>query len=175
MKFHKLPPEENIEYIFQEVQGYIKSYSLHPNDIVILSSKINIIRRLNEFWLQHEKTHTMFETMQELSELTRVDKDKLIKMSDVEIDQLISSHKEVVEQARRRKKNHFYQNSGLIKISSTHSFKGLESKTVFCIVNEQDSPEIIYTGITRAINNLIIFDLTQSKKYMSFFEAEVRS
>ena len=175
VKFHKLPPEENIEYIFQEVQGYIKSYSLHPNDIVILSSKINIIRRLNEFWLQHEKTHTMFETMQELSELTRVDKDKLIKMSDVEIDQLISSHKEVVEQARRRKKNHFYQNSGLIKISSTHSFKGLESKTVFCIVNEQDSPEIIYTGITRAINNLIIFDITQSKKYMSFFEAEVRS
>ena len=175
VKYHELSSQINIEDIFEEIQGYIKSYNFHPNDIVVLSSKISILRRLNEYWLKYEKTHTMFETMKELSELARIPEDKLIMMSDIEIDQLISKQQDVIEQARRRKKNHFYQNSGLIKLSSTHSFKGLESKTVFCLINEQDSPEIIFTGITRAINNLIVFDASQSKKYMPFFKQEVRS
>ena len=61
------------------------------------------------------------------------------------------------------------QNSGLIKISTIHSFKGLESPTVFCILQENDSPEIIYTAMTRAKKNLIIFDVINSH-YSSFFK-----
>ncbi len=70
---------------------------------------------------------------------------------------------------RQRKKNFFMQNSGLIKISTIHSFKGHESPTVFCILQEHDNPELVYTAMTRAKKNLIIFDSINSH-YSSFFE-----
>ena len=175
IKFHKFSNIDSSNKVHNDIKEYIKSYNLHPNDIIILSSRINILREINELWLESEKTHTMFETIHELAELTRIDKSTLSGMSDLELENVINNNIEIIEQARRRKKNHFYQNSGLIKLSSTHSFKGLESKTVFCIINNQDSPEIVFTGITRAINNLIIFDLSQDDKYSSFFNNELGS
>lgn len=62
------------------------------------------------------------------------------------------------------------QNSGLIKISTTHSFKGLQAQTVFCILTPDDKAEIVYTAITRAQRNLVMFDIASSK-FRHFFEA----
>lgn len=63
---------------------------------------------------------------------------------------------------RDNKKLHFWMNSGTIKISTIHSFKGWESEVVFLIIepnyNEQSFDELLYTGITRSRRNLIIIN-----------------
>lgn len=65
---------------------------------------------------------------------------------------------------RNNKKIHFYMNSGTVKISTVHSFKGWESETLFLILEKKYSQmqmtfdEILYTGITRSRANLIIIN-----------------
>ena len=53
-------------------------------------------------------------------------------------------------------------NSGTVKISTIHSFKGWESETVFLILEDfnfqKSIDEIIYTGITRTRANLIVIN-----------------
>ena len=54
-------------------------------------------------------------------------------------------------------------NSGTIKISSVHSFKGWESEVVFLLIEgkgaETSFDELLYTGITRTRSNLIVINL----------------
>ncbi|SNV31980.1 DNA-dependent helicase II [Chryseobacterium taklimakanense] len=65
---------------------------------------------------------------------------------------------------RDNKKIHFWMNSGTIKISTIHSFKGWEADLVYLIIEnvpehmESTFNELIYTGITRAKQNLIILN-----------------
>jgi len=80
--------------------------------------------------------------------------------------------REEIDKIRRRKKCFFMQNSGLIKISTIHSFKGLEAQTVFCILAPEDEAEMVYTGITRAQKNLVIFD-SLTGGFRSFFQASM--
>ncbi|MGG4783544.1 nuclease, partial [Morganella morganii] len=162
---------------FEKIQSYIKNYNFNPNDIVILSSNIFLVRRLNERLNKFENTTCMFETYEELIELLPERKEcydinKLKLLTKDELRDFIKQHtgiKSDIERVRRTKKNHFYPNSGLIKLSTIHSFKGLESKTVFYIMDDKDTPEIIYTSITRSIENLIILDKSSEGKYKNFF------
>lgn len=68
---------------------------------------------------------------------------------------------------RNNKKIHFWFNSGTLKLSTVHSFKGWESELLFLIIEpkyhsnsefEQSFDEIIYTGLTRSRSNLIILN-----------------
>jgi len=81
-------------------------------------------------------------------------------------------YREEIDKIRRRKKCFFMQNSGLLKISTIHSFKGLEAQTVFCILAPEDEAEMVYTGITRAQRNLVVFDSSASS-YRSFFQTHM--
>lgn len=69
-----------------------------------------------------------------------------------------------VRNIRNNKKIHFYMNSGTVKLSTIHSFKGWESETVFLIIEkkftnlEATFDEILYTGLTRSKKNLIIIN-----------------
>lgn len=176
IKYHFFPSDwEN--KCFEKIQSYIKNYNFNPNDIVILSSNIFLVRRLNERLNKFENTTCMFETYEELIELLPERKEcydinKLKLLTKDELRDFIKQHtgiKSDIERVRRTKKNHFYPNSGLIKLSTIHSFKGLESKTVFYIMDDKDTPEIIYTSITRSIENLIILDKSSEGKYKNFF------
>ena len=145
--------------VLDSIKSYIRGYELHPNDVVILSSRIALVRKLNELILEDEKTHCMFETYEELSALTEMSVDKLKKLNDHEISLLLKPKKDLVEKVRRTKKSHFYANSGLIKLSTIHSYKGLESDTVFYLMDKGDEPEVLYTSITRSSKNLVVFDI----------------
>ena len=116
---------------------------------------------LNEAFKLSEKTKVMFEEASEVTALAaRIGRD--------------STHfPEEIDKIRRRKKCFFVQNSGLIKISTIHSFKGLESQTVFCILAPEDDAEMVYTGITRAQKNLVIFDSLASG-FRSLFQAHIK-
>lgn len=57
-------------------------------------------------------------------------------------------------------------NSGVTKFSTVHSYKGWEIKTLFLIIQkdtiETTYKELIYTGFTRCMNNLIIINTDDS-------------
>ena len=83
-------------------------------------------------------------------------KDELTKFKK----QVYSSDYKVI---RENKKLHFWMNSGTIKISTIHSFKGWESEVVFLIVEKREDysvsfDELLYTGLTRCKSNLIIIN-----------------
>jgi len=62
---------------------------------------------------------------------------------------------------RDNKKMNFYMNSGTVKISTIHSFKGWECENLFLIVEKNhylSFDELLYTGITRSRMNLTIIN-----------------
>ncbi|GGB67613.1 UvrD-helicase domain-containing protein [Shewanella inventionis] len=163
---------------FELIQKTIRSHNFNPNDVVVLSSNIYLVRKVAEQFNRVEKTHCMFETYSELQELIykydqNMSVDILKQMSEDDLQSNINKHKELktdIEKARRTKKNHFYANSGLIKLSTVHSYKGLESKTVFYLMDGKDTPEIVYTSITRSVENLIVLDVSKDCQFSDFFE-----
>ena len=170
LKYEEIPIVGWKELVFDSVNNYIEIYNLHPNDVVILSSKISFIRQLNELWIEREKTHCMFETLEELAAHTNKNADDLKKLDESAINILVNQNKEEIERTRRIKKNHFYANSGLIKLSTIHSYKGLESKTVFYVMCERDDAETVYTSITRSSENLVIYDMGSKNLCSSFLK-----
>ena len=143
--------------IIEKIQRYIRDYQLHPNDIALVSSKVEFLMPLNEALKRTEKTKVMFEEASEVDALAaRMGRDS-------------PQFREEIAKIRRRKKCFFMQNSGLIKISTIHSFKGLEAQTVFCILAPEEQAEMVYTGITRAQRNLVVFDSSASS-FRSFFQ-----
>lgn len=174
LKYEEIPITGWKDAVFESVNSYIRCYELHPNDIVILSSKISLIRQLNELWIKVEKTHCMFETYEELAKCTNKSINELIGLDENTINTLIKQNKEDIERVRRAKKNHFYANSGLIKLSTIHSYKGLESKTVFYIMSDEDDVETVYTSITRSSENLVIIDVGSKNACSAFLKKAIR-
>lgn len=173
LKYEETALDDWKNSVFDSVKSYIISYNLHPNDVVILSSKISLVRQLNELWIENERTHCMFETYEELSACTNMSLDKLQILDESWINILVNQNKEKIDRVRRAKKNHFYANSGLVKFSTIHSYKGLESKTVFYVMDESDDPEIVYTSITRSSENLVVFDVGCKNKCSEFLKSAI--
>lgn len=175
LKYEAIPLNGWKETVFDSIQSYIRDTGLHPNDVVVLSSKISRVRQLNELWREYENTHCMFETYEDLSVCTNMCIDELKKLDENEINILVNQNKECVEKIRRTKKNHFYANSGLIKLSTIHSYKGLESKIVFYIMGEEDDAEVVYTSITRSSEHLVVFDIGSNNVCSDFLKIEMAS
>ncbi len=147
-------------FIFERIQYYVKEYKLHPNDVAIVASKVDWLIPLNEAFRRQEKTKIMFEDASEIDAISS------------RVDRRSPKFQEEIEIIRRRKKCFFMQNSGLIKMSTIHSFKGLEAQTVFCILSPEDEAEMVYTGITRAQKNLVVFDSPKSD-FCTFFKVHM--
>ncbi|MHA6476293.1 nuclease-related domain-containing DEAD/DEAH box helicase [Stutzerimonas kunmingensis] len=136
-----------------------KREGIHPNDITIVSSREDVLREIDFFIRKgprhHERTITSFASKEDVEivrgkKLGRAEENKALR-------QLSSSRKQG-----------FNLNSGVMKLSTLHSFKGFESPTVFVIVNEQDGPELLYTGLTRAKENIVVL-LPEGSRYSDFF------
>ena len=173
LKYEEITVKDWKKSALNSIKAYIKSYDLHPNDVVILSSKISLVRQLNELLIENEKTHCMFETYAELATCINMRIEDLKELNEDEINTKIKQNKDNIDRVRRAKKNHFYANSGLVKLSTIHSYKGLESKTVFYVMSEDDDAEIVYTSITRSSENLVILDVGSNNKCSSFLKGEI--
>jgi ATP-dependent exoDNAse (exonuclease V) alpha subunit len=55
-----------------------------------------------------------------------------------------------------------------MKLSTIHSFKGYESPIIFLIVGPKDSIEMVYTGLTRAREHIVVI-IHQRSEYREFF------
>ncbi len=67
----------------------------------------------------------------------------------------------MIENAQQIKKRHFYTGRKGINISTIHSFKGWQTSTLFLLIDpasRKGSEELIYTGLTRCQQNLIIIN-----------------
>lgn len=79
---------------------------------------------------------------------------------------------QIIKDVEKQKKYGFNLNSGVMKLSTTHSFKGFESPTVFLLVGDKDQAEMVYTGLTRAKENIIVF-AHEKTPYLPFFQANL--
>jgi len=153
-------PSDFIKYYIE----IIEQIDAHPEDIGILSAKVDYLRELDKCIrnVMHEKTETTFETAEYYTKLKEEkNKNKRVK---------------IIEDIRRNKKIHFYFKNGLSKLSTIHSFKGWEILTLFLIIEDNDytTSEIIYTGFTRARINLIVVNFG-NKIYHDFFANNIKS
>ncbi|MCP2041918.1 hypothetical protein L1281_002536 [Neisseria sp. HSC-16F19] len=156
IEYHEINDENLIVDI---VFSFIEKYDIHSNDVAILSDKINIVREV-DFKIRdrtHEDTMTTFETKEEYNSL---------------VSMKLTSLKEELNKIRRAKKHGFWLNAGMLKISTIKSFKGWEIHTAFLVIDENSTGELIYTGITRARQNLIVINLG-NLDYSDFFERNI--
>jgi len=154
-----LPKEIDCAAIYKRIYSILRKYRVHPNDASIISSNIEVLRKLDTIICAetNEKTQTTFETedvYQMLADRYKTDKNKLSKALD---------------DIRGSKKFSFNLNSGLIKLSTVHSFKGLETSTSFFIILEEDADEMVYTGITRGRDNCFVL-IAEPSKFVEFFK-----
>ena len=94
----------------------------------------------------------------------------------------LKKDKEAIE---HNKKLHFTTDTDYLKMATIHSFKGWEASNVIFILEpestshakysisaEENVPELIYTAITRAKENLFIINLGNDK-YHNFFNSNI--
>ncbi|MCF2494283.1 nuclease-related domain-containing DEAD/DEAH box helicase [Dyadobacter chenhuakuii] len=148
------------DILFKKIYSILLQHQIHSSDVGILCSKVAILRAI-DFLIRtkkHENTSITFE------------------MEEEYLQNEENSTK--IEVIRRLRKNHFYMKTGTVKLSTIHSFKGWEIETLFLLIEngekekEFENAELVYTGLTRAKKNLIIFNLG-NKEYHDFFRSEI--
>ncbi|MFS0756517.1 UvrD-helicase domain-containing protein [Noviherbaspirillum sp. 1P10PC] len=148
--------------IFDSMVEFISREKIHPNDICVVSSSIELLRRLDKLIrdLRTDKTQTTFETEEQFQTITSR---KGAKPDHIRRD---------LETIRSSKKFSFQMNSGLMKLATIHSFKGMEASTIIYIPSHSENEEMVYTSITRARKNLLIF-FTKENPYLDFIRQRI--
>lgn len=101
----------------------------------------------------------------------RLNYDNVYKELDSNINSIKNMLKDIIDQnnnnyedIRKQKKLYFEMNNGSLKLSTIHSFKGWESRVVFLLLdkkyeNQNAFAELVYTGLSRTKENLVIINL----------------
>lgn len=143
--------EADLSQIAEKIIMIAKDNGIHPNDISIISSQEEILRNLDHV-LRTSESH---------KERT------LCSFPSHEVTEH-PKYSKSYDKISGAKKMGFNLNSGVMKLSSTHSFKGFESPFVFLLINNNDSPEMVFTGLTRAKENLMVL-MQRDSPYFEFF------
>jgi hypothetical protein len=168
LEFHALQEFSALE-IWGIIRKAITRYEIHDNDVCIQASKVEPLRRLEEFVNEKHgiRTASMFESQKVY--------DTLCSYS-----QQGEPDKARLNDIRRSKKFHFWNNPGTMKFCTIHSYKGWEIDTLVLLLGsdlsidddseyEYVSDELVYTAITRCRSNLILIEVG-SNKYQDFFK-----
>lgn len=134
-----------------QIIAIAKKNKIHPNDISIISSQETVLQGID----------LCFRTSEDHKERT------LCSFPPIEAKNL-AKHWSSYQKIGASRKRGFNLNSGVMKLSSTHSFKGFESPFVFLIVHQGDSPEIVLTGLTRAKESIVVY-VQQDSEFFDFF------
>ena len=169
------------ERIYTEVQSFTHGDSpISPNDICILASSIEDVRAIDKSIRTHDgsrSTLTVCETQEWYEKLRKnhgVDEPGITREEEKERKESLKAD---LNKIRHVKRFAFYMNSGTIKISTVHSFKGWEIDTVVLVIHETEqaiSPEVIYTAITRTKRNLLVI-ICGNNNYYDFFSRRLAS
>ncbi|MCY6369124.1 AAA family ATPase [Clostridium ganghwense] len=157
--------------IFNKIHFIIYKEKIKLSDICIIGSSIKNLKKI-DFYIKSERgyeTETTFESEEEYNKV----KARLINNFEntIEKNKYNKRLKREIQRIRDSRKYNFKMNSDKIKLTTIHSFKGWEADTLILIIDntEEMIEEIIYTGITRCVNNLIIINVG-NVKYDEFFK-----
>lgn len=158
--YFEIEKENYLEKIYEKIIEIKNKFNLKNKNICIIASEKEILQKLDKIYRDEtkEKTITTFES----KEIFDIFKEKY------SLDKL----KIELYNTDKNKKIFFNINSDFIKFSTIQSFKWYEIDTIFFILEEKSSlqtEELIYTWLTRAKNNIIIFNIG-NKEYRDFFE-----
>lgn len=174
-----IPEIHHLEAVFGVIDWFrTEGQPISPNDICVISSEHSYLREL-AWHLEHEKNircATVTETREEYQEILRRYGGNA---------RLANASRELKD-IRRSRKLAFRLNPGVMKLCTTHSFKGWEINTVFLILNsdsggkeaalagdpsalpQEGEDKLIYTALTRAKKNFVVLNLG-SRRYGNFF------
>jgi hypothetical protein len=157
-----------LEYLWVDDQSTGYGELLHEigkvekncENVVVLGSSIEYLRVFEKIYRQktQKATKSSFETQQEYEEIIKNSK-------------IISEIDEKIKKIRKNRKLSFWsesRNGHELKISTIQSFKGMEMDKVILLIGEDDQEELVYTGITRAREKLVIIN-NGNGKYHDFF------
>lgn len=145
-----------LEEIARVIVNIAKSHRIHPNDISVIGAQKQDLQEI-DYLIRKGETH------QERTLTT-------FESKEVALHPRFSKKSTKVE---ANKKYGFNLNSGVMKICTVHSFKGYESPTIFLLVGRKDSVEMVYTGLTRARENIVVF-VHEESPYLEFFMTHLK-
>ena len=163
--------DEWFKYIFELLKNklFARRTTLYDSDTKKIRRHLAILLTIYNLYSKYsDRFYTQLEeeckkcslTIQEFLAFTKRFEEELTSFKSIVFNDNYST-------IRENKKLHFWMNSGTLKISTIHSFKGWESEVVFLIIerkfdNDTDYnvsfDEIIYTGLTRCKKQLIVIN-----------------
>lgn len=176
IKYWNIENEITAEKLVAGICRIIDNHNLDTKDVVVLAQSISLLRDLEAAYVlkTNKKTMINFETLAQYECV----KDRT---------SVAYIHKNL-DEIRRAAKTHFTTACQEIKMSTIHSFKGWESKTIILILQpimkpdeiyegykiheRENTPALIYTALTRAKSNLFLINLN-NHHYHSFFNENI--
>lgn len=161
------PPEDLVRMAL----NYMSGHGIDSSKTVILSQTTDVLRMVEHAIrsLTGKPCMTTFETKEVYESLLKSVKGKVN-----------TSFKEELDKVRTNKKAHFTMITDKIKISTIYSYKGWEASCVILLILPppehtnalENRPELIYTAITRASDNLYVINLG-NRTYHDFFQQHI--
>lgn len=156
INYQYLNSPADVSRIYEIISHFLEDNKIHPSDTTILNSRIELLRNLDHHIRKKSiRTTTTFEAKEDFDNIHHGDGTEVV-------------HR-VLDVIRRNKKRHFMMKTGTMKISTIHSFKGWEINTAIVLIekeelqNEFETAELIYVGISRARNHLLILNIGNAK------------
>ena len=174
MKYHNLekiaPIEDMAQQVYNNCKNFIEGNSLNIENVVILAPQTAILRQIDYLYRQETGKGTT---------VTFVSKEGVERISR-HSQPASYEYKRDYDRLEKVEKNRFTMDTRYLKLSTIQSFKGWEAQTVICIIqndaysvdNTIASPELIYTGITRAKENLFVINIGNND-YDEFFKTNM--
>ncbi len=170
IKYRYASPNYPSSDIVDLIIKYINTEGVNIENTAILSQTTDVLRGIEYAYRKRTgiSCMTTFETKEVFDAL-------------IEHYQGINSRfQEDLEKIRANKKAHFTMASTGIKMSTIYSYKGWEAACVVLIILPEpgpydaleNRPELIYTAITRAKDNLLIINLSNTT-YHNFFQTHI--
>jgi len=170
VKYIKLERNTSNENLLNEFKKIVDVYNIQASNITILSNRRDRLMELdylirNNFNLTTITTFENKEYIKKLSHFRGYSSRVKYNKENFDIE---------IRNARRNKQFNFSVKNNMIKLSTINSFKGWESHTIFLIIESEktNSLELVYNGITRAKNNLFVFNIGNDF-YDSFFKRNI--
>lgn len=184
IKYANIGLADDMNKLARYCRGIFRKFNINPKDSVVLAQMGDILRVVDYNYRQMtaQRTTTTFmkkESYDELLAKYHIDTEK-----DSTINYAFKRDKEAIEHGLKER---FTMDTNNLKLSTIHSFKGWEAPTVILFIESEegdlqkfkvpsnlDNPELIYTAITRARENLYIINLG-NKKYDDFFKNHIHN
>lgn len=177
-KYWDIGEQSTPDRLARDIIRILSQHRLATDDTVVLAQSIDLLREVDDSYgsLSGHGAMINFETKQQ---------HKWILTKNGSHPSLV---KRDLEGIRRAAKTHFTTSCSQIKMSTVHSFKGWEAKTVILILQpamredgsyegfrideSKITPELIYTALTRARSNLFILNMGNGR-YHDFFNSRI--